>query len=195
MISKTLQLVLFFFCFINMIKSENDKRSSFANLFNSPVQAFDNSNGTNNNLTDFFFMRKMQLKRATITNNNIGPGFSGITNNNDDFSSSVDITNNNVGSEEGSTIINNNNNGIHHSSIISSNGNTMFINNNNRPVDRYVIQPIFFQDGSESGSKILIGKNIIKNNKIISTSINPKFASLFADNAKNINISTRREFN
>ena len=87
------------------------------------------------------------------------------------------IINNNDGQHSSSLIFNNNN-------VASSNGNVI-INNNNGPSDFYFVQPIIFNDGN---TKTLIGKNIVRNGRIISTSINPKFLFLFNNDGKNIDI-------
>ena len=86
------------------------------------------------------------------------------------------IINNNDGQHSSSLIFNNNN-------VASSNGNVI-INNNNGPSDFYFVQPIIFNDGN---TKTLIGKNIVRNGRIISTSINPKFLFEFNNFNNNIN--------
>ncbi len=68
--------------------------------------------------------------------------------------------------------------------MVSSN----IIVNNNGATDTYVVQPILLQQG---GNTTLIGKNIVKNDQIMSTFINPKFNFLFSDENKDFDVNTK----
>ena len=139
-----------------------------------------------------------------ITNNNIGSKISGLTiinNNNLDPNENFVITNNHISLDnsngeqrsiitintglkdalKNSVIINDNNN---IANVVSSN----IIVNNNGATDNYIVQPILLE---QNGNTTLIGKNIVKNNRIMSTFINPKFNFLFADESKDFDVKTK----